>query len=238
MTGDDQVGSAPAGPLDRFPRLRHHLGTAQRRVAMLGVPRSHGEGEGERERAFKARCAELTAPSVLELGTRQSVAGRSTMHRDWVPHAAEYLGSDFEDGADVDIVADVHRLTAVTGPERFDVIISCSTFEHLKYPTLAAHELMKALRVGGLLFVQTHQSFPIHSFPSDYFRFSREALAGLFGTTMGFEVMATGYDFPAQIYSRRLEDVHRQPAFLNTTLWGRKVAPTPGDYRYEFEGGR
>jgi hypothetical protein len=238
MTGDDQVGSAPAGMLDRFPRLRHRLGTAQRRVAMLGVPRSHGEGEGERERAFQARCAELPAPSVLELGTRQSVPGRSTMHRDWVPHASEFLGTDLEDGGDVDIVADVHRLTAVTGAERFDVILSCSTFEHLKYPTLAAHELMKALRVGGLLFVQTHQSFPIHSYPSDYFRFSREALAGLFGTTMGFEVMATGYDFPAQIYSRRLEDVHRQPAFLNTTLWGRKVAPTPGDYRYEFEGGR
>jgi hypothetical protein len=238
MTADVRVGSAPVRALHRFPRMRDRLSAARRRLALLGVPRSHGESDGEGERAFKARCAELTAPSVLELGTRQSVPGRSTMHRDWVPHASEFLGTDFEDGADVDIVADVHRLTAVTGPERFDVILSFSTFEHLKYPTLAAQEIMTALKVGGLLYVQTHQSFPIHSYPSDYFRFSRDALASLFGTTMGFEVVATGYEFPAQIYSRRIEDSHRHPAFLNTTLWGQKVAPTPGEYRYELEGGR
>jgi hypothetical protein len=238
MTGDDQVGSAPAGLQGSFPRLRHHLGTAQRRLAMVGVPRSHGKGEGERERRFRARCAELPAPSVLELGTRRSVPGRSTMHRDWVPHASEFLGTDFQEGEDVDILADVHRLTAVTGPERFDVILSCSTFEHLKYPTLAAHEVMKALKVGGLVFVQTHQSFPLHAYPYDYFRFSREGLASLFGTTMGFEVVETGYDFPAQIFSRREAHSHRQPAFLNTTLWGRKHAPTPDEYRYELEGGR
>ena len=86
----------------------------------------------------------------------------------------------------------------MVGAERFDVILSASTFEHLKYPGLAAHELLKTLTVGGLLFVQTHQSFPLHGYPSDYFRFSREALASLFGTTMGFEVVATGYDFPAR----------------------------------------
>jgi hypothetical protein len=99
---------------------------------------------------------------------------------------------------------------------------------------VAAHEVMKALKVGGLLYVQTHQAFPLHGYPLDYFRFSREALASLFGTTMGFEVVATNNDFPAEIYSRRLEDSHRFPAFLNTTLWGEKRAPTPADYRYEL----
>lgn len=180
------------------------------------------------------RCGELAAPSVLELGTRQSQPGRSTTHRDWVPHASEFLGSDIEPGLDVDVVADVHRLSDVVGSERFDVILSCSTFEHFKYPTVAAHEIMKALRVGGLLFVQTHQSFPLHGYPSDYFRFSQNALASLFGTEMGFRVVATNYDFPARLYSRRLRDSHRHPTFLNTTLWGEKLAPTPGEYRYEL----
>jgi hypothetical protein len=186
------------------------------------------------EQRFIARCAELPSPSVLELGTLQSVPGRSTMHRDWVPHAGEFLGTDIEAGADVDIVADLHRLTDVTGSERFDVIISASTFEHLKYPTLAAHELMKALKVGGLLYVQTHQSFPLHGYPNDYFRFSQDALASLFGTGMGFEVVATNYDFPARIYSRRLPNTQRMPAFLNSTLWGEKRGPTPDEYVYEL----
>jgi hypothetical protein len=207
---------------------------ARRAAALAGVPRSAGEASSDLEARFVARCGELASPSVLELGTRQSVPGRSTMHRDWVPHAREFLGTDIEAGVDVDIVADAHRLSEAVGRERFDVILSCSTFEHLKYPAVAAHEVMKALTVGGLLYVQTHQTFPLHGYPHDYFRFSREALASLFGTAMGLEVIATNNDFPAQIYARREAGLHRLPAFLNTTLWAEKRAPTPADYRYEL----
>jgi 2-polyprenyl-3-methyl-5-hydroxy-6-metoxy-1,4-benzoquinol methylase len=131
-------------------------------------------------------------------------------------------------------VADVHRLSETVGVERFDVIISCATFEHFKYPTLAAHEVMKALKVGGLLYVQTVQSFPLHAYPHDYFRFSREALASLFGSSMGVEVVATNYDFPVQLFARRVADMQLHPAFLNTTLWAEKRAPTPDEYRYEL----
>lgn len=214
--------------------VRRAVDLARRGSALLGVPRSSSEASSDLEARFMARCRQLDAPSVLELGAKQSVPGRSTMHRDWVPHASEFLGTDVEDGPDVDIVADVHRLSQVMGEERFDVVLSCSTFEHLKYPRLAAHQIMKSLKVGGVLYVQTHQSFPLHGYPYDYFRFSQEALASLFGTEMGFEVMATNNDFPARIFSRRVEDLHRLPAFLNTTLWGEKRAPTPAEYRYEL----
>jgi hypothetical protein len=46
------------------------------------------------------------------------------MHRDWIPHAREFLGTDVEPGADVDVVADAHRLVDTVGMERFDVIVS------------------------------------------------------------------------------------------------------------------
>jgi Methyltransferase domain len=231
--GQDAGRASVPAPAE-LGRWRHALERLRRAVTIAGTPRSEGDPSSDLERRFRARCAELPAPVVLELGTLQSVPGRSTMHRDWVPHATEFLGTDIEVGTDVDVVADLHRLSDVVGRERFDVILSCSTFEHLKYPTLAAHELMKALKVGGLLYIQTHQSFPLHGYPSDYFRFSQEALASLFGTQMGFEVVATNYDFPARIYSRRLAGTQHQPAFLNTTLWGEKRAPTPDEYRYEL----
>lgn len=221
---------APAEP----GRWRHAFERLRRGLVLAGAPRSDGEPGSDLEQRFIARCAQLEAPSVLELGTLQSLPGRSTMHRDWVPHASEFLGTDIEAGPDVDVVADLHRLTDVVGAERFDVILSASTFEHLKYPTLAAHELMKALKVGGQLFVQTHQSFPLHGYPSDYFRFSQDALASLFGTQMGFEILATNYDFPVRLYCRRVAATQHMPAFLNTTLWGEKRAPTPAEYRYEL----
>jgi hypothetical protein len=221
-------------PLRRVRRWGRPLERARRRLALLGISRSAAEPSSDLEASFQARCRELDAPSVLELGTKRSMPARSTMHRDWVPHASEFLGTDVEAGADVDIVADAHRLSEVVGEERFDVILSCSTFEHLRYPTLAAHQVMKSLKVRGLLYVQTHQSFPLHGYPLDYFRFSQDALASLFGTTMGFEVVATGYDFPIRIYSRRVPDLQLLPAYLNTTLWGEKRAPTPAEYRYEL----
>jgi hypothetical protein len=217
-----------------LPRWRHALERLRRGVTLAATPRSDADASSDLEARFIARCGELDAPSVLELGTLQSVPGRSTLHRDWVPHACEFLGTDIEAGADVDVVADLHRLSHVVGRERFDVILSCSTFEHLKYPTLAAHEIMKSLKVGGLLYIQTHQSFPLHGYPNDYFRFSQDALASLFGTEMGVEIVATNYDFPVRLYARRVLGTERMPAFLNTTLWAEKRAPTPDEYRYEL----
>jgi SAM-dependent methyltransferase len=189
---------------------------------------------------FYIACKSIEAPCVLELGTSRSIAERSTLHTHWVPHAFRYLGIDIIPGDDVDLVADVHRLTQVTGEEQYDVIISCSSFEHFKYPHLAAHEIMKALRVGGLLFIQTHQSFPLHAYPHDYFRFSREAMAGLFGSKNGFQVIATAYEFPSRIFAGRDHQSHyirtqHMHSFLNVCLFGKKVERTPSEYVYEYD---
>jgi hypothetical protein len=112
-------------------------------------------------------------------------------------------------------------------------VLSFSTFEHIKYPHVATHELMKVLRIGGLLFIQTHQTFTLHAYPHDYYRFSTEALASLFPERMGFRVQATGYVFPAEIHSQ--EDGVQRNAYLDTHLWGEKVAVTPEHYFYDFE---
>jgi hypothetical protein len=185
---------------------------------------------------FQERCRSIASPEVLELGTRRVDDRPSTRRNAWVPHARSYLGTDLQPGPDVDAVADVHCLADQLGEERFDAIISCSTFEHLKYPHLAAHQVMRALRLGGLLFIQTHHTFPLHAHPYDYFRFSREALAGLFGMQMGFEILATDYEFPAQIVAERDPAAREHPAFLNVRLVGRKHAPTPLQYVYELDG--
>lgn len=177
----------------------------------------------------------MDKPIVLELGTKRSIPSRSTMHRDFVPHASKFLGFDIEPGEDVDIVGDVHQLSQIIGREKMDIIISCSTFEHFKYPFLAAHEILKTLRIGGVLFIQTHQTFPIHAYPYDYFRFSTEALAALFGTKMGFDVLKVNYEFPATIHSKQVPDIHKFTAYLNVVLLGKKARKTPNHYKYEYD---
>jgi len=131
---------------------------------------------------FIARVNALDKPRILELGTKRSEMNleKGTIHKAEFKNYSEYVGTDVEEGIDVDIVADAHKLSDTLGEERYDVIISCSTFEHFKYPTLVAHEIMKVLKLNGLLFIQTHQAFPLHAFPTDFFRFSIEALESLF----------------------------------------------------------
>ena len=174
-------------------------------------------------------------PRVLELGTRRSTPNVSTRHDRFFPNASEYLGTDILPGADVDLVADVHRLTKYVGEGSFDVILTEAGFEHFKYPHLAAHEIMKALRIGGLVFVQTHQTFPIHAVPHDYFRFSTDALRSLFGEQMGMKIHSAGYASPAAIYSRVDPMGRKAPAFLHVNICAQKVEQTPSDFVYEFD---
>ena len=170
---------------------------------------------------------------ILEMGTKRSVADRPTISRPLFPGAAEYIGTDFQPGLDVDVVADAHSMSQSFAPEYFDAIISLSTFEHLKYPFLAAHEILKCLKVGGRLFIQTHQTFQLHAYPSDYFRFSTEALAAMFPPQMGFRTDTTLHEFPAEIHS--VLGVTK-PAFLNSCIVGTKIAPTPEHFIYDLPG--
>ena len=170
---------------------------------------------------------------ILELGTKRSIADRPTISRPLFPDAAEYIGTDFQAGLDVDVVADVHALSHSFAPEYFDAIVSLSTFEHLKYPFLAAHEILKCLKLGGRLFVQTHQTFHLHAYPSDYFRFYTEALEAMFARQMGFKMEATLHEFPAEIHS--VVGITK-PAFLNSCITGTKIAPTPDSFLYDLPG--
>lgn len=189
---------------------------------------------GKLEERFIERARSMNRPRVLELGTARSIPERSTRHDQWVPDAGEYIGVDIVPGVDVDVVADVHTMSEVLGTESFDIVITCSGFEHFKYPFRAAHEIMKVMKVEGILFVQTHQTFILHAFPCDYFRYTKEGLEALFGTQMGLRVVEAGYEFPALISSEVDPNQSGLEAYLNVRLFGEKIAKTPEDFIYEL----
>ena len=43
--------------------------------------------------------------------------------------------------------------------EKFDIIYSSACFEHFAMPWVVAIEIAKLLKVGGIVFVETHFSF-------------------------------------------------------------------------------
>ncbi len=143
--------------------------------------------------AMKARKG-----TVLELGAR--VVG--SMPQDWRARyepECRYLGNDIHPGPGIDIVADVHSLTTSVAPGTLDGVFSVAVLEHLAAPWLAAAEINRALKMGGETVHVTHQSWPVHETPNDFFRMSDQALRSLFGSATGFEVVDCGMAYPVAI---------------------------------------
>ena len=63
-------------------------------------------------------------------------------------------------------------------------------------PWLVSLELNKVMKVGGLAMINTHQSWPQHEEPWDYFRFSDWSWDALFNADTGFEIVKRGTGLP------------------------------------------
>ena len=71
--------------------------------------------------------------------------------------------------------------------------MASAVFEHLERPWIAAQEVARTLQPGGIFVIATHQTFPLHGFPNDFFRFSKEALT-LILADAGLEVIDCSYE--------------------------------------------
>jgi len=184
--------------------------------------------------ALERRLANREGLEILELGTRQR-EGQPLLRRDALfPKAKRYVGLDQETGAGVDIVADAHRLSEVVEPESFDAVLALSTFEHIKYPWLAAHEMAKVTKQGGLIYVMSHQSFVLHGAPHDYWRFSANGFRALFPESMGLTVLQCLYTRPCLIVAGEDPLQTQGRSYLCVSILVRKDGPTPETFPYEL----
>lgn len=159
------------------------------------------------------------APKVLELGTLQWVQGVPTHHAAWLPTGSTHIMSDVEPGPDVDVVADAHDLAPFADAE-FDAFIAISVWEHLRKPWIAAEAAARVLKPGGILYVATHFTFPVHGYPSDYGRWTDEGIKALFDEPL-FHSQQASLTFPATITPP--PEVTRwnpaAPAYLNVDIF-------------------
>jgi SAM-dependent methyltransferase len=152
-----------------------------------------------RDRFTAAAAALKVGARVLEIGTKQSMEGRASHVKHLFPRVprGNYLMADVEAGTDVDVVADLHALPQ-DWTNRFDALVAVSVFEHLERPWIAAKEVARVVAPGGFCYIGTHQTFPLHGYPSDFFRFSKEALALIFRDA-GLNVVECEYEHRAKI---------------------------------------
>ncbi len=173
--------------------------------------------------------------SIVELGTCRWGPNPTHHKSDFIKNqinVSRYIMTDCLEGLDVDKTADVHQFTQVFPSNTIDVIFSASTYEHFKYPWIASHELIKSLKIGGYIFIQTHQTFPLKGCPYDYYRYTREALESLFPTEMNMEVINSWYDFLNEILPT--SNVFAE-SYSNANLIARKQGATPMNWIYVYQ---
>jgi SAM-dependent methyltransferase len=139
--------------------------------------------------------------TVLEVGSRRDVGPMTGgVERDPFGPGCSLVGCDIHPGPGVDFVVDVHSLSSVVAQASLDGVFSVAVLEHLAAPWVAAAEINRVLRTGGLTMHLTVQTWPIHEQPNDFWRMSDRGLELLFGSATGFEVVESGMRGPVRIH--------------------------------------
>jgi 2-polyprenyl-3-methyl-5-hydroxy-6-metoxy-1,4-benzoquinol methylase len=132
-----------------------------------------------------------------------------------------------KEGPNVDVVADAHELASVLSGRRFDAALSVSVFEHLLMPWKVVLELNRVLADGAPVLVSTHQAYPLHDEPWDFWRFSDRAWAALFNEATGFEIVDTVLSEPATVVAAATHtstwNLTPRRAFLVSAVFARRV---------------
>jgi len=184
------------------------------------------------QRTFFDAISSQPAPKILEIGSR---ARSGIVRRALFPEKAHYVGFDIKEGPNVEIVGDAHRLSSYVN-DRFHFVYCIATFEHLAMPWKVAIEINRVLEPGGLVFVQSHQTWPIHDEPWDFWRFSKHAWRALFNDHTGFEILAVAHSEPAVVLpalqtGNPITMLENEIGYLGSSCLARKI----GDAQVSWE---
>lgn len=89
------------------------------------------------------------------------------------------FGVDIQEGPGVDLVHNLEK-PLPAGYTGYGHVDCCSVLEHVARPWLAAQTLQDALSTGGTILVSVPFVWRVHAYPSDFWRFTPEALSILF----------------------------------------------------------
>lgn len=180
----------------------------------------------EQGKVLQAFRSELeTTGAALHCGVKRSNPEVSTraMQEAWFPPGWQHAGTDIEPGDDVDFMHDLQIWRPFSVP--YDAIVCCSVLEHIEKPWLVPDSLRSACKKGTSLYVQTHQTFPVHGYPQDFYRFTDKALTSLFSQYAGWKPIICEYEFPCHITAEVKGSpwIGRSPSYLNVSLFARAV---------------
>ncbi len=163
---------------------------------------------------------------IYEFGAFQPSGQESRAVRELFANR-DYVGADMREGPGVDRVLDLEALDLPD--DSIGTAISLDTFEHVQRFWKASSELHRVLRPGGYLLLCSVMYFPVHDYPSDYWRFTPEGFRALVEPFESVFVESAGLrDFPHTVVAVAVkgpvgdETAHRIRREL--ALWKRRDA--------------
>jgi SAM-dependent methyltransferase len=85
---------------------------------------------------------------------------------------AKYVGVDLDLGPGVDEICASENLIERFGRNSVDLLITTEMLEHVRDWRSVVHNLKHVVKPGGVLLVTTRsRGYPLHGYPSDYWRF-------------------------------------------------------------------
>lgn len=147
---------------------------------------------------------------LLDLG-----AGKAPLYGVYRPHVDEITcidwGESLHGASYLDATADLNEGIPLAD-ESFDIVLSTSVFEHLRYPSTIWAESVRVLKPDGKLIVHVPFFYWLHEEPHDYFRYTEHALR-MFCVDNNLEVVSLestggGLTVIADLIARYLGPVH------------------------------
>ena len=119
---------------------------------------------------FFARYATRKSASILEIG---SYDVNGTL-RDFQPEGSTWIGADIESGPGVDLVIE-NTSSLPFEDSSFDYVVASSVFEHDPTFWSTFGEMVRVLKTGGCIYVNSPSNGMIHLYPIDVYRFYPDA---------------------------------------------------------------
>jgi SAM-dependent methyltransferase len=132
---------------------------------------------------------QLSPNKILDIGSKdrnKKVGARELFSN------SEYIGTDIEDGPNVDLVLDAYCLSDYFDANSFDAILCLHLFEHLAKPWLVMDQVDYLLKENGFLYVSMPTiDFPIHNYPGDYWRITEQGMKE--GLMSKYKILSLGH---------------------------------------------
>jgi len=89
----------------------------------------------------------------------------------------KYIGCDMRSGKGVDLLLNLHDIELPDSTA--GTVLALDTLEHVEFCRRAMSEVYRILKPGGVVIISSVMYFPIHEYPSDYWRFTPEGFRSL-----------------------------------------------------------